>query len=114
MPHSVSGYLRGDVMPLTREDVAGIAEYARIGLTDDELTEMTSYLNDAVDLLDPLLAYDLEDVEPTFHPIGDLVNVVRDDVVVAGLSLEEALANAGSKRGRAFRVPAILSDGGAA
>lgn len=101
-------------MPLTRENVAGIAEYARIGLTDDELTEMTSYLNDAVDLLDPLLAYDLEDVEPTFHPIGDLVNVVRDDVVVAGLSLEEALANAGGKRGRAFRVPAILSDGGAA
>ena len=101
-------------MPLTREDVAGIAEYARIGLTDDELAEMTSYLNDAVDLLDPLLAYDLEGVEPTFHPIGDLVNVVRDDAVVVGLSLEEALANAGSKRGRSFRVPAILSDGGAA
>lgn len=101
-------------MSLTREDVAGIAAYARIALTDDELDEMTSYLNDAIELLEPILAYDLEGVEPTFHPIGDLVNVVRDDVVAPGLSLEEALANAGARSGRAFRVPAILADGGAA
>ncbi len=101
-------------MPLTKDDVASIAEYARIALTDDELDEMTTYMNDAVALLDPILEYDLEGVEPTFHPIGDLSNVVRDDVVVAGLTLEEALANAGSRRDRSFRVPAILGDGGAA
>lgn len=101
-------------MPLTKEDVAGIADYARIALTDAELDEMAAYLNDAIALLDPILAYDLEDVEPTFHPIGDLVNVVRDDVVVEGLSIEEALANAGSRRERSFRVPAILAEGGAA
>ena len=101
-------------MPLTRQDVAGIAEYARISLTDAELDEMTAYMNDAIELLDPILEYDLDGVEPTFHPIGDLANVVRDDVVVAGLSLEEALANAGSRRERSFRVPAILADGGSA
>ena len=91
--------------PLTREDVAGIAEYARIALTDDELDEMCAYLRDAVALLEPIREYDLAGVEPTFHPIG---------AVVAGLSLEEALANAASRRGRSFRVPAILGDGGAA
>ncbi len=101
-------------MSLTREDVASIADYARIALTETELDEMTTYMNDAIALLDPILEYDLEDVEPTFHPIGDLANVVRDDVVAPGLSLEEALANAGSRSGRAFRVPAILADGGAA
>ena len=101
-------------MPLTREDVIGIAEYARIALTDAELSEMTTYLNDAISLLDPILEYDLDDVEPTFHPIGEMVNVIRDDVVVPGLTLEEALANASSRRDRSFRVPAILADGGAA
>ena len=101
-------------MALTRDDVAGIAEYARIGLTDDELSEMTSHLNDAIALLDPILEYDLEGVEPTFHPIGELANVVRDDVAEAGLPLEEALANADSRRDRSFRVPAILAEGGAA
>jgi len=99
---------------LTREEVAGIAEYARIALDNGELDEMTSYLNDAIALLEPILEYDLEGVEPTFHPIGELANVVRGDVVVAGLSLEEALANAESRHGRFFRVPAILSGGGAA
>ena len=97
-------------MSLTRDDVAGIAGYARIALTDAELDEMASYMNDAVALLEPILDYDLGDVEPTFHPIGDLANVTREDVVVAGLSLEEALANAASHRGRAFRVPAILAE----
>lgn len=101
-------------MALSRKDVAGIAEYARIALSESEIDEMTAYMNDAVALLDPILEYDLEGVEPTFHPIGELANVVRDDVVVAGLTLEEALANAGSRRDRSFRVPAILADGGAA
>ena len=101
-------------MALTRDEVAGIAKYARIALTADELDEMTSYLNDAIELLEPILAYDLEGVEPTFHPIGDVTNVVRDDVPVAGLSLEKALANAANSRERHFRVPAILGDGGGA
>lgn len=99
---------------LSRKDVAAIAEYARIALTEPELDEMTTYMNDAVALLEPILEYDLDGVEPTFHPIGSLANVVRDDVVAPGLSLEEALANAGSRRGRSFRVPAILAEGGAA
>ena len=103
-------------MPLSREDVAGIASYARIALSDTELDEMTTYLNDAIALLSPILDYDLEGVEPTFHPVGDLVNVTRKDIPVTGLSLAEALANADSVRNGSFRVPAILSDadGGAA
>ena len=101
-------------MPLTPHDVSAIADYARIGVTDDELAELTQYLNDAIALLDPLLALDLDGVEPTYHPIGDLTNVTRSDSEVEGLTLEEALANARSAKGRSFRVPAILSDGGAA
>lgn len=101
-------------MPLTREDVAGIARYARIALTDAELDEMTSYMNDALELLAPILEGDIEGVEPTFHPTGELANVTRDDVPMQGLSPEQALANAAATRGGAFRVPAILPDGGVA
>lgn len=98
-------------MPLSTQDVAGIADYARIALTDAELNEMTSYLNEAIDLLEPIRQYDLEGVEPTFHPIGGLVNVMGGDVPdtsVRALPLETALENAGSTRGRSFRVPSIL------
>ena len=102
-------------MPLTREDVAGIADYARIALTDAELDEMTAYMNSAIDLLEPIRQYDLEGVEPTFHPIGDLSNVMADDVPdteVRHLSVDVALKNAGASRGRSFRVPSILGDQG--
>ena len=95
-------------MALSREDVAGIADYARIALTDAELDEMTAYMNDAVALLEPIRQYDLDGVEPTFHPIGDLSNVMGADVVAPGLSIEDALLDAPSPRDRYFRVPSIL------
>lgn len=97
---------------LSEEDVRGIAEYARIALSPEELTEMTSYLNDAIAILEPIRTYDVTGVDPTFHPIGDLSNVMRADVVEKGLDLDTALSNAGSSQGRYFRVPSILGDGG--
>ena len=75
---------------------------------------MTAYLNDAVDMLAPVLDYDLPDVEPTFHPIGDLANVMREDAELAArdLPLDVALENAASSRDRFVRVPSILGEGG--
>ena len=100
-------------MALSEKDVRGIAEYAKIALTDDELTEMTAYMNNAVSILEPILQYDLPDVEPTFHPIGSLSNVMEDDGLepARDLPLDVALENAGSARDRYFRVPSILGEG---
>ena len=101
-------------MALSQEDVRGIADYARIALEGDELVQMTSYLNDAVQMLEPVLQYDLPDVEPTFHPIGDLSNVMREDSVDSdrALDIDAVLENAGASRERYFRVPSILGEGG--
>ena len=99
-------------MPLTREDVAGIADYARIALTPDELDEMCAYMNSAIDLLEPIRQYDLEGVEPTFHPIGGLSNVMREDAEVPGFTQAEALANAPRQQDGSFLIPSILGEGG--
>ena len=90
-----------------------IRDSAKIALTDDELTEMTAYMNNAVSILEPILQYDLPDVEPTFHPIGSLSNVMGDDELepARDLPLDVALENAGSARDRYFRVPSILGEG---
>lgn len=104
-------------MPLTPEDVRAIADYARIALTEEELAEMVAYMNDAIDLLEPIRSYDLEGVEPTFHPIGDLANVMREDRVDAterALPVETALGNAADSEDRFFRVPKILDGEGGA
>lgn len=101
-------------MALTQDDVRGIAAYARIALSEEELVEMTAYLNEAVELLQPIRDFDLAGVEPTYHPIGGLSNVMAEDEPDAhgrSLELDEALRNASSTRDGAFRVPSILGDG---
>lgn len=96
-------------MALSENDVRGIADYARIALTDEELAEMTTYMNGAIEgVLEPVLQYGEVDVPPTFHPIGDLSNVMAADVPEPGLSIEDALLDAPSPRERYFRVPSIL------
>ncbi len=101
-------------MSLSLDDVRAIARYARIAFTEDELSEMRDYLNEAIEMLEPIRQYDLEGVEPTFQPIGELANVMRDDAPDAerALRIDEALGNAASHEGRSFRVPSILGDGG--
>ena len=94
-------------MALSQEDVRGIADYARIALEGDELEAMTAYMNDAVAMLAPVVGF-AQEADPTYHPIGDLANVMRPDDVKAGLELEDALYNAVAVKGRCFRVPSIM------
>ena len=98
---------------VTEQDVRRIAEYARIGLTDDELPQMTADLNSIIDSLKPITEYDLEGVEPTFHPIGDLSNVMREDVEGTSFTQDEALSNAPAKQDGSFLIPSILGGGDA-
>lgn len=96
---------------LTEKDVRGIATYARIGLTDEEVTEMTVDLNSIIESLKPITEYDLEGVEPTFHPIGNLSNVMRDDVEGESFTQEVALENAPKQQDGSFLIPSILGGG---
>ena len=98
---------------VTEADVRRIAEYARIGLADDELPQMTADLNSIIDSLKPITEYDLEGVEPTFHPIGDLSNVMREDVEGESFTQAEALSNAPKQQDGSFLIPAILGGGDA-
>ena len=96
---------------LTESQVRGIATYVRIGLTEEEVADMTADLNAIIDGLQPITEYDLEGIEPTFHPIGSLVNVVRPDVEVPGFTQEEALSNAPKQQDGCFLIPSILGGG---
>ena len=97
---------------LSERDVRGIAEYTRIGLTDAEVAQMTVDLNAIIDSLKPITEYELAGVEPTFHPIGGLSNVMREDVEEPGFSQAVALENAPKRQDGSFLVPSILGEGG--
>ena len=49
------------------------------------------------------------DIPPTSHPLP-LANVFREDVVVPGLTAEEALSGAPAVEEQRFSVPRILGE----
>lgn len=97
---------------VTVNDVRDIATYTRIGLTDDEVVQMTIDLNEIIESLKPITEYDLEGIEPTFHPIGGLCNIMREDEEQESFSQETALENAPNQQDGCFLIPSILGEGG--
>lgn len=97
---------------LTQQDVRDIAEYVRIGLNAEEVERMTVDLNAIIDSLKPITEYDLDGVEPTFHPIGDLCNIMREDEFRASFAQDTATGNAPHEEDGYFLIPSILGEGG--
>ncbi|MGI9079937.1 MAG: Asp-tRNA(Asn)/Glu-tRNA(Gln) amidotransferase subunit GatC [Acidimicrobiales bacterium] len=94
---------------ISRQDVAHVGALARLRLTDDELDRFTLQLGAVLDHAADVAALDTEGVPPTAHPLP-LVNVLRDDTVVAGLDSAEVLAQAPAVEDGRFRVPRILGE----
>ena len=92
---------------ITRDDVAHVADLARLSLTADELYAFTLQLADVLDHAADLDALDLSDLEPTAHPLP-LVNVFRADVEGPTSDRDEVLAAAPSVEEAQFRVPPVL------
>ena len=95
--------------PISRDDVARVAQLARLTLTDDELDRFTGQLGAVLDHARDIEALDIDDVPPTAHPYP-LVNVLRADEVGATLDRDEVLAQAPSTEDGRFRVPPILGE----
>jgi len=89
---------------IDREQILHVARLARLDLTEDEVERLGTQLNDILAAVAKVSELDLDDVEPTSHPL-DLVNVWADDEPHASLSSDEALANAPEREGDFFKVP---------
>ena len=92
-------------MAITNDQVQHVARLARLALEDDELDRMREQLSAILDAVGTVAELDLEDVEPTAHPL-DVVNVLAEDVPEPSLSVDEALANAPDVEDGFFGVPA--------
>ncbi|MBC8364367.1 MAG: Asp-tRNA(Asn)/Glu-tRNA(Gln) amidotransferase subunit GatC [Actinobacteria bacterium] len=97
---------------LNREDVAHVADLARLALTDDELDAFTGQLADVLDHAADLEALDLDGVPPMANPLP-LVNVLRLDEPEPGTRADiraEVLDAAPSVEDGRFRVPPVLGE----
>lgn len=101
-PESPTGDAR-----ISRDAVVKVARLARLEVTPAEIDRLTTQLAGMLEHFADIDALDLGAVAPMTQPYP-LVNVMRDDVVVAGLDRDEVLAAAPSAEDGRFRVPPII------
>ncbi len=94
---------------ITREEVAHLADLARIDLSDAELDHLAPQLAVILESVASISGVAAEDVPPTSHALP-LSNVFRADVVRPGLTPEEALSGAPAVEEQRFSVPRILGE----
>lgn len=92
-----------------RDDVARLADLARIQLTDEEIDRFAGEFDSIMDAVASVSEVASEDVPATSHPIA-MTNVFREDVVEPTLTQEQALASAPEAQDGRFAVPQILGE----
>lgn len=92
---------------ISTDVVAKVARLARLDVSPDEISRLTSQLDGMLEHFADIDALELADVEPMTQPYP-LVNVMRDDVVAPSLDRDEVLGAAPSAEDGRFRVPPIV------
>ena len=92
-----------------RDDVARLADLARIQLTDEEIDRLPGEFDAIMDAVASVSEVATADVPATSHPIA-MTNVFRKDVVTDTLSQDEALSGAPEAEDGRFAVPQILGE----
>lgn len=93
----------------SKEEVARLADLARISLTDELLERFSGELEAVAEHVSKLAEVVTPEIPATSHPIP-LTNVMREDEVVDGLNLDEVLEMAPQSEDGKFAVPAILGE----
>ena len=96
-------------MALSLEDVAKIANLARLNLTDEELALYRDQLSAVLDYAGRLNELDISEVQPTTSAVA-LQNVMREDELRPSLSIEEVLLNAPQQIDNQFLIQPVLED----
>ncbi|MGH7762232.1 MAG: Asp-tRNA(Asn)/Glu-tRNA(Gln) amidotransferase subunit GatC [Candidatus Dormibacteraceae bacterium] len=96
-------------MPLSRDEVRHVATLARIGLEPGDVEFYAEQLSGILAHIDRLAELDTDAIPPTAQVV-EVANTLREDVPRAGLSQEDALANAPAAVDGFFRVPSIQDE----
>ena len=94
-------------MKITPEELAHVANLARLQLSPEEVEAMARQLDDILTYVAKLNELDTEGVTPTTHAIS-IVNAFREDEVKPSLDREKTLANGPQQDGEFFVVPRVI------
>lgn len=100
---------RGTSAQITRDEVAHLADLARIDLDPGELDQLAPQLSVILESIASIREAAADHVPATSHPLP-LANVFREDAAHPCLSADEALSGAPAVEQQRFSVPRILGD----
>jgi aspartyl-tRNA(Asn)/glutamyl-tRNA(Gln) amidotransferase subunit C len=96
-------------MPITRDEVAHLAELSRLALTEPELEHFAGQLDVIISAVARVQEVAAEGIPPMTHAVP-VVNVFRDDVEQPCLPQDVVLSQAPAAEQGRFRVPRILAE----
>jgi len=79
---------------LTIADVEKTAKLANLKISGEEARKFSNQLGDVISYVKQLNKVNIEGVKPTFQVIGNVSNVVREDIIEDSLTQKEALSGA--------------------
>ena len=94
------------VSEISRDEVAHLAKLSRLALSEEELAQFATQIDEIVDSVSAVGNVDTEGVEPMSHPHS--VDAPMRDVIVRTLTAEQALDQAPAVEDERFVVPQIL------
>lgn len=94
-------------MSVSLDEVRHLAALSEINLNDDELTSLTTDIDNIVDYINQLDELDTDNVEPTFQLTG-LHNIWREDTTEPQLPREKLLELAPAAENNQVKVPKVL------
>lgn len=94
---------------ISRDEVAHLARLSRLALTDAELDQFAGQLDSILGHVRAVADVATDDIPATSSP-NPVTNVTRPDVVVPGLTPQQALSGAPAVEEQRFLVPQILGE----
>ena len=95
---------------ISRDEVAHLAKLSRLALSEEELAQFATQIDEIVDSVSAVGNVDTEGVEPMSHP-HSIDAGMRADVEKKTLTQAEALDQAPAVEDDRFVVPQILGEG---
>lgn len=98
-------------MSLNAQDIARIANLARLELQPDESERMLAQINGFFDIVEKMRAVDTSGVEPLTHPVAAIQEValrLREDVASEVIDREANQRSAPSVEQGLFLVPKVI------
>ena len=98
-------------MALNEQDIARIANLARLELSQDESGRMLTQLNNFFGIVEKMQAVDTSGVSPLSHPVAAIQDItlrLRDDLVSETNNREANMQNAPAAEKGMFLVPRVI------